>query len=110
MQLVYQHEEHIEFAHRSQASRHLSQPSAEFAAGISSQAKDRNQLAHSPRRDANPMKGRDISMFERVEATGKAVQSRFQQFDDAVGSRHGGKRRLGHDVGWKRAIIVALCA
>jgi hypothetical protein len=109
MQLVDQQEENIELAHSAQAPRHLSQPAIKFSAGVSWQLEHRNQLAHPSRCDPNPMKGRHISTFQPVEASRKVVQPRFQQFDDAVDDRHGGRRKSGHDVDWKRAIIVALC-
>jgi hypothetical protein len=115
MQLVYQQEENIELPYCTEATRYLAKATAEFASRTTIDLKDRYELAHAPRCDANAMQRRDIPALQILEPPAEAVEARFEQFGDVFdrlrlgAAVHRGRHRLDHDVRRKRVIIVALC-
>jgi hypothetical protein len=91
VQLVDQHEQHIELAHGAEPRRHLAKPARQLARRAVFELQHRNQLAQTSRGHARLMQGADVTLLHRVEHAGKLIHAFCEQFRAGRGN--------GHDLG-----------
>ncbi|OLC50146.1 MAG: hypothetical protein AUH43_05860 [Acidobacteria bacterium 13_1_40CM_65_14] len=91
MQLVNQHDQHVQFAYSSQTGRDPAQPAAELSRDVAVDLQHRHELAKPSRRDTRAMQRRHVAVLER----GQRARQAFEPTSKQVGTTGGHDSRFG---------------